>query len=376
MVFNFYIPSFAQAGYIAPIDSYYKDSQVFLPSYRKPLKVAHEMVSYKGSIYGAPQVVVSLGILRYRDDLIKRLQTDEAWKTAYRNLAKKMLQKDLSPKPPDQWTWDDFLATAIFFTKKHNPDSPTEFGTVFQGQSQFGVQFAAHFFGILSSFGGKLVEGTKAAVNSPQGLQAIRFLLDLKRKYDVVPPDVHRYEAFEEFSAFQSGKVAMGLDWDWDTLHLAEQKESPLVFEKMKETIPPQGPGGRATYVQEFAWVVNKYSPFQAQQGMARFLMFASSSREGVLEGLKTGIPPGVYYPDLLTTAKGFSQAAIDHYKFYYERFLGGQEVKKVFWPLVPGSQEVFKGISTALGRALAGEISYEQALRTMEQAINSALKQ
>lgn len=375
MVFNFYIPSFAEAGCLVPLDKYYKDPEFFLPNYTTPLKAALDMVSYKGSIYGAPQVVVSEGILRYREDLIQKLLSNPEWKAKYKNLAKTVLGKDLEPKHPNEWDWDDYLATAIFFTKKYNPDSPTDYGTVFEGLSAFGVQFAAYYYEIFKSFGGDLIKNGKAAVDTPEGMQAISYLLDLRRKYEVVPPDVHKYEAFEEFTAFQSGKVAFGLDWDWDTLHLTNPEESPLVWDKMKETIPPKGPGGRAAYVQEFAWVINNYTSEQAKEDMARFLLFASCSKEGVLRGLQTGIPPGTYIPEVLSTKEGFSQVAIDHYKFYYERLLSGKEVNPVYWPLVPAAPEIYTSISNALGRALSGEISYKKALEIMEKEINDALK-
>jgi uncharacterized protein (DUF1800 family) len=32
------------------------------------------------------------------------------------------------PKDPDNWTWQDWMATALFFTKDVNPDSPTRYG--------------------------------------------------------------------------------------------------------------------------------------------------------------------------------------------------------------------------------------------------------
>ena len=36
-------------------------------------------------------------------------------------IAKEKMGKDLAPKDPDQWTWDDFEATAYFFTKGSIP---------------------------------------------------------------------------------------------------------------------------------------------------------------------------------------------------------------------------------------------------------------
>jgi len=73
MVFNFYIPSFAEGGNLVALDKYFNDSEYFKSEYTKPLKASMEMVSYNGQAYGAPQVVVSIGQLRYREDLINKL---------------------------------------------------------------------------------------------------------------------------------------------------------------------------------------------------------------------------------------------------------------------------------------------------------------
>jgi len=376
MVFNFYVSTFANAGLLTPVDKYYEDPEYFLSTYTMPLKSAQDMLSYEDSTYGFPQALVSEGLLRYRSDLIEKLLTDESWKAKYVELAKEILGKDLEPKHPDEWNWDDYLATAIFFTNKYNPESPTEYGTVFEGLAEAGVQFPAFYYQFLRSFGGALVEDGKAALNSPEGLQALSYLLDLRRKYEVVPEDVHRYEAFEEYSAFQSGKVAMGLDWDWDTIFLANQEESPLVWDKIKETLPPKGPGGRAAYIQEFGWVINNNISEEAKNDMARFLLFASSSKEGARECLKNGITPGVYIPELLTEEEGLSNAQIDHNNWYYDEFLSGENVDLVYWPLVVNAEQIYSTIAKTLSQALAGEIAYDEALDTMEKEINDVLKE
>ena len=37
-----------------------------------------------------------------------------------------------SRRTPTDWTWDDWAATALYFTKAVNPDSPVRYGTVLQ----------------------------------------------------------------------------------------------------------------------------------------------------------------------------------------------------------------------------------------------------
>jgi multiple sugar transport system substrate-binding protein len=88
-------------------------------------------MQYQGKQYGVP-TDLSLHFMYYRKDLLDRLLSDAAWKKKYSDVAKEKLGKALEPKDPDTWNWDDYEATALFFTKSINPDSPTRYGTVLQ----------------------------------------------------------------------------------------------------------------------------------------------------------------------------------------------------------------------------------------------------
>ena len=79
---------------------------------------------YGGKQYGVP-TDLSLHFMYYRKDLIDQLMSDPAWKKRYEEISQKELGKTLDPKDPDQWTWEDWMATSYFFTKAINPDSPT-----------------------------------------------------------------------------------------------------------------------------------------------------------------------------------------------------------------------------------------------------------
>jgi multiple sugar transport system substrate-binding protein len=86
---------------------------------------------YKGKQYGIP-TDLSLHFLYFRQDLINKLMTDKAWQAKYQAISKKHLGTTMSPKNPQDWTWEDFKATALFFTKSINPDSPIRYGTALQ----------------------------------------------------------------------------------------------------------------------------------------------------------------------------------------------------------------------------------------------------
>jgi multiple sugar transport system substrate-binding protein len=97
---------YAKAGVIEPLDQYLQDPDLYPYDIGNFLPIALEGVKYEGKIYAIP-LWISTMFLYYRTDLV-------------------------SPDEID--TWPEFLETAKRFTKAHNPDSPTEYGTTLFGQ--------------------------------------------------------------------------------------------------------------------------------------------------------------------------------------------------------------------------------------------------
>src|SRR6185437_4566594 len=88
-------------------------------------------MQYQGKQYGVP-TDLSLQFMYYRKDLVDGLlQNKDGWKT-YSDIAQKYLGKPLQPKDPADWTWDDWAATALYFTKAVNPQSPVRYGAILQ----------------------------------------------------------------------------------------------------------------------------------------------------------------------------------------------------------------------------------------------------
>ena len=168
-------------------------------------------MQFDGKQYGVP-TDLSLHFMYYRKDLIDELLSDPAAKAKYTEIAKEKLGKELAPKDPDQWTWDDFEATALYFTKEINPDSPTRYGTVLQMKNLLFNMMVLH--SLPRSYGGDWMDADgKITVDS----DAYRKGLELyKRLYDagVTPEDSLSYEYAEANAAFGSGQVATMLQWN------------------------------------------------------------------------------------------------------------------------------------------------------------------
>ena len=173
--------------------------------------VALGSLALDGKQYGVP-TDISLHFTYYRKDLIDRLLKDDAWKKTYAEIAKKELGKELEPKDPKDWTWDDFMATALFFTKRINPESPTRYGTVLELKNLI-FNIMIWQAALVSNGGNWLDENGKVIIDSEaarRGLQIYKKLIDA----GATPPDSTNYEYAEANAAFGSGQVATMLQWN------------------------------------------------------------------------------------------------------------------------------------------------------------------
>ncbi len=173
--------------------------------------VALGSLALNGEQYGVP-TDISLHFTYYRKDLIDRLLTDDAWKKSYAAIAQKELGKALEPKDPKDWTWDDFMATALFFTKRINPDSPTRYGTVLELKNLI-FNIMIWQAALVSNGGNWLDQDGKVIIDSPAARRALEIY---KKLIDAgaTPPDSTNYEYAEANAAFGSGQVATMLQWN------------------------------------------------------------------------------------------------------------------------------------------------------------------
>ncbi|MCB1498443.1 MAG: extracellular solute-binding protein [Bauldia sp.] len=224
-------------------------------------------MQYDGKQYGVP-TDLSLHFMYYRQDLIDQLLSDDAWKAKYTEIAKEKMGKDLAPKNPDEWTWDDFEATAYFFTKSINADSPTRYGAVLQMKNLLFNIMVWH--STARSSGGNWMDAEgKVTVDGP----GFRTALELyKRLYDagVTPKDSTTYEYAEANAAFGSGQAATMLQWNAAFGDLDDPAKTPAVAGKIGTVAPPAGSDGRFTHIHGLGLGINAAS--EHKDGAKKFL--------------------------------------------------------------------------------------------------------
>lgn len=290
------------------LSSYNKTSiTAFLPS-------AVQSLSFKGNIYGVP-TDVSNHFTYYRKDLTDQLLKNAAWKAKYAEISQKYLGKKMTPKAPADWTWEDYVATSLFFTKAINPASPTQYGTVLQAKNLiFNVML---WQAALVSNGGNLYDKSgKVTIDSPQALKAVNYYTTIF-KNKATPPGSGNYEYAETNEALRSGQAATALQWSAAFHELSNPKTSPLIADKIAIAPMPAGTLGHKTHVHSLGIGMNKNSANKAAAG--KFLAYLGSVPAMTIYANAGGLPPvGSVLKNMAKTRPEFPMVAtsVDKYGF------------------------------------------------------------
>ena len=250
-----------------------------------PEKVLATM-QYDGKQYGIP-TDLSLHFMYYRTDLIEKLLSDADWKAKYGEISEKYLGKKLDPKDPDAWTWEDWMATALFFTKSINSDSPTRYGTVLQMKNLLFNMMVWHS-AARAQGGDWMNDKGEITVDSP----AFRTALDIYKKlFDegTSPKDSTTYEFPEANAAFGAGQAATMLQWNAAFGDLDNKDKTPAVAGKIGTVAPPAGPEGRFTHIHGLGLGINKAS--KNKDGAVKFLSWLGTPDAMVIYAKAGGSP-------------------------------------------------------------------------------------
>lgn len=316
----------------------YMDPVDLGPDAEKTYGNSLKTMQYDGKQYGVP-TDLGLHYMYYRKDLTDALMSDPAAKTKYEQISQKYLGKTLDPKDPDSWTWDDWAATALYFTKSINPDSPVRYGTVLQMKNLLFNMMV--FQSLPRSYGADWMDDKgNITVDSPAyrtGLQLYKTLYDA----GATPKDSLTYEYPETDAAFEAGQVATALQWSGAATELTDPAKSPAIAGKVGIVAPPAGPQGRADHFHSLGLGINDKAKNKA--GAIKFLQWLSTE-EGALVYARAGGSPALSdavvakvakeRPDLPIVAKfantygyimrgGTSQNALSVYELQAKEFTG-----------------------------------------------------
>ena len=154
-------------------------------------------------IYGLP-IQANVATLAYRADMFNDVDTQKAFQAK--------TGKALAAPA----TWDDFATVAEFFT---HPRKRLWGTTMMAGAGDWATD---DFKTLLASFGGNghLVDDQFQPVfNSPQGIQALSYYVDLIAKKRVTPPGTTSASWDTAATAFGAGLTAMSINYHSETLN-------------------------------------------------------------------------------------------------------------------------------------------------------------
>ena len=174
--------AFAANNLLEPIGPYLKASSLIQPEDFYPMSM--EAFTWQGEIMCLPQNISSL-VVYYNQDLFDAAGL---------------------PYPPDDWHWEEFLATAKELTRDFDGDGRID---------QYGLGMEPSLYR-LSAFvwqnGAPLVDNEEApnrlTLTRPPSLEALQWFVDLRQVHGVVPDRVEEASMDSE-SRFIAGTTAM-----------------------------------------------------------------------------------------------------------------------------------------------------------------------
>jgi multiple sugar transport system substrate-binding protein len=325
------------APYLQPLQNV--NSASYFPSALQSLQV-------KG-VQSALPLDVSNHFLYYRTDLISKLQTDATWKASYRRISQQLVGQALEPKAPSQWNWNDFIATAAFFSKKYNPESPTKFGTALQAKNL--LYNTMIWDDVLWSFGGNWLDSSgKPSLNTDAAKSAMKVYNTIYTK-GLTSPDSSQAEFPETQAALTSGNAAFALQWSAGYADLNNAAKSPNTAGKIG--VAPVPGDKHQTHVHALAVAINKYGKNQA--AAAKWLSYLGTTDAMTIYAKSGGIPA---IPAVLS-----AQTAVNPIYAYVARDLAGDGFSE---PALPKTFDIYTALAQDLSGAWVGQGSVDSALK------------
>jgi multiple sugar transport system substrate-binding protein len=226
-------PSFAARGVLEPLGPHLAQSTIVKE--RDFVRPAIDAFRFRGELVCIPQNASSL-VVYYNQDLF------DAAGVAY---------------PADDWTWDDFVATAQALTRDVDGDGTTD---------QYGLGTDASIIRVAPFIwqnGGGLVdpiEPTRLTIDTPQANEAIQWFVDLQTTHHVVPDRTAETSEDSE-TRFINGTTAMFLQsrrptptfreistFDWDVAPLPTGREPANILHSDGYCLPDAGDNKEAAW--------------------------------------------------------------------------------------------------------------------------------
>ena len=327
-----YYVGFADAGVLEDLDKFIEDDPGFhLDDVHARLV---ELCRYQGRLYSLPRYT-SIYAIFYNKDLFDA--------------------EGLPCPGAGSWTWEDYLEAVKTLTKDRDGDGkPDQWGCI--------IDFwGARLYPWMWSNDADLMDKDreKCTIDSPEAIEALQFLADLRLKHKVSPPTsaTERNEALDSFARGNVGMYMSG-PWDIQTLDRAENLKwdlAPVPENKKRATM--LGTENYAIYSgtrhPEQAWELFKFLLSPKAQAIMADKLDKMPSRTSVLNG---------------AYARG---------KATYNRQVYVDALEYARQPAnFPEYNQVEGILQAELDRIWIGKVSVEEGLKAAAEKVNKKLKE
>jgi len=254
-------------------------------------------------------------------------------------------------KPPK--TWDDVVAAA---QKLHKPPDMTGFGLTFSRVSDDMDYWWYAWFGV-NGAGANLsiwTEDGHSRYNTPEAIQATQFLVDLVQKYKVTNTDYTTAGRDAELQPlFYAGKLAMLETGSWFPTLLKNNAPDLAYGVEM----PPVAKADLKPATGFWPDCVIMFKQTKHPQEAAEMLQFLFTKENRLAFAKQRGV-----IPERIDVGQDPAYAVSDIEKFFVKALETAHNTYETPWPATfyaTGTE-----VETLVGRALAGELSAEEAMK------------
>jgi multiple sugar transport system substrate-binding protein len=245
--------------------------------------------------------------------------------------------------------WDDVLAAAKVIDERERagaPDGSRVYGYVMRAAR--GNSVVADFLPIFWAFGAEMFdEGGKPTVNSPEGVRALKFMLELGK---FAPPGYASFNATEVSAHLLQGTAAMSINWPAWISAFSDPAKSKVAGRMAFTTLPGAQGAGRAEIGN---WLVGIPKGSRNQEAAFDFLLWATAAGQ-MKQSALAGNPP--------TRRSVFNDTELVARFGSYPAQLKSLETSKPR-PRTPMWNEIENVFGIYLSRANSGEMSAEEAM-------------
>ncbi len=272
---------------------------------------------------------------------------------------RKDLFEKYSLKEPQ--TWDDVLAAAKVIDERERtgaPDGSRVHGYVMRAAR--GNSVVADFLPIFWAYGAEMFDDSgRPTVNSPQGINALKFMLELGK---VAPPGYASFNATEVSAHLLQGTAAMSINWPAWISAFSDPAKSKVVGRMAFTTLPGVQGTGRAEIGN---WLVAIPRGSRNQEAAFDFIAWATAA-EQMKKSALIGNPP--------TRRSVFNDAELVAKFPSYPAQLKSLESSKPR-PRTPMWNEIENTFGIYLSRANSGELTAEEAMNQANAEIGKIVE-